>query len=77
MNLSSLSSLVPFLKISALTIAGAFLGTLSSVNTMPSSLAEWKAVVLPALWASFLAERLLMSQAVASAVAAPAAPVAK
>ena len=76
MNLSSLSSLAPFLKISALTVAGAFLGSLSSVQSMPSSLAEWKAVVLPALWASFLAERVLMSQAVAAA-AVPAAPVAK
>jgi len=70
----NLSSLMPFLKISGLTVAGALLGSLSSVSVMPSSFAEWKAMLLPALWAAFLAERLLLQQTVASSAIAAVAP---
>lgn len=70
----NLSNLAPLAKISGLTIAGAFLGALSSASTMPTTFAEWKAVLLPALWAAFLAERVLLQSTVGAQLAASPLP---
>jgi hypothetical protein len=70
------SSLLALLRISGLTVVGAFLGTMSSVTTMPTTLLEWKAAVMPALWAAFVAERVLVQSTVTADLAAAVAPAA-
>lgn len=67
-------SLLSLVKVIGLTAVSVFLGTLSSVNTMPTTLAEWKAAVVPALWAVFLAERLLVQSAVTADLTATPPP---
>ena len=70
-------ALVSILKVSGITISAAFLSALSTMTAMPTSLVEWKAAIMPAVWAAFIAERVLLQQTLAKQVVGPVAAGAK
>ncbi len=68
-------TLLSLLKISGITVSAAFLSALSTMTMMPTTLVEWKQAIMPAVWAAFIAERVLLQQTLAKqVVATDAAP---
>ena len=69
------SGLYSLLKVGAITAGGAFFGALS-IDTMPTTLLAWKAVLAPALGAALAAEiyylRTQFTAALAGNAPAPA-----